>query len=491
MEGGRLGGRLGNLSTTPNSYFYDLNGKLTYRAGKNIFSLSFYNGEDDLNNSRVFDESSLQNLPVEINLNFSSDIIDETDWGNLGGSFKWSRKWNNRFYSNAVFSYSNYFSNRDRSTYVRVERAEEDLEINTGTQEKNDSKDFSFKWDGEYQLSGNNKLAFGIFATQNDIQYDYVQNDSISILSRDDQGLLSGLYLQDQLTINETFIINGGLRLSQFDRTNQFYLEPRLSFIYLPAERIKIKAAAGNYYQFANRIIREDISQGSRDFWILSDGNDVAISSSQQLIFGAAYETPNYLFDVEGYYKKLDGLTEYTTRFTTSGVGQNTSLDFQENFFVGTGIAKGLEFLAQKKAGKLSGWISYTLGRVEQNFAVFGAESFAAAHDQTHELKVVSMYKVGNFTFGGTFVYATGKPYTRPTGIYQIDLLDGNALDLIAVSDKNAFRLPNYHRLDVSATYEFPNFLGGKVSTGLSLYNLYGRNTVWYKEFDVVENQIV
>ncbi|MEM6318357.1 MAG: TonB-dependent receptor [Bacteroidota bacterium] len=488
---GGVGSRLGNLSTTPNSYFYDLNGKLTYRAGKNIFSLSFYNGEDDLNNSRIFDESSLNNLPIDIDLNFSSDVVDETNWGNVGGSFRWSRKWGDRFYSNAVVSYSNYFSDRDRSTFVKIEREGGDIERSTGTRENNDLKDVTLKWDAEYQISGNNKLEFGLFSTRNDIDYQYVQNDSISILNRDDQGVLRGLYAQDQLSINDQLIVTAGLRLSNFDQTEATYYEPRASLVYLPTDKIKFKAAAGRYYQFANRIIREDISQGSRDFWILSDGDQVGVSSSDQLILGTSYETRDYLFDVEAYYKQLDGLTEYTTRFTTSGIGPNSSLDFQENFFSGTGVAKGIEFLAQKKSGKLSGWISYTLGSVRNDFDVFGEDPFPAAHDQTHEFKLVSTYKVGILSLAATFVYATGKPYTRPTGVYQLDLLDGDTQDLISISNKNEFRLPDYHRFDVSATLNFDNFIGGKATTGLSLYNLYNRNNVWYKEFDVVENEVV
>lgn len=487
--GGR--GPFGDLTTTPNSFFYDLNGKLTYRVGKSIFSLSFYNGEDDLDNSRIFDANSLGDFGRQIDLNFTNDIIDETNWGNVGGSLKWSRKWGDRFYSNAVLSYSNYFSDRDRSTHIKIEQDTGTREFRTGTQEENDLKDFSFKWDGELQNSANNKLQFGFFATRNDIQYNYIQNDTLTILNRDDQGLLAGLYLQDQLTFSDQLILTGGVRVSRFDVDGEFYLEPRASLVYFPIEKIKVKAATGRYYQFANRIIREDISQGSRDFWILSDGNNVPISQSDHFILGASYETKDYLLDVEGYFKKLDGLTEYTTRFTTTGFGPNSSLDFEENFFQGTGTARGIEFLLQKKTGVLSGWISYTLGRVEQDFDVFGEESFAAAHDQTHELKIVGSYKVGNFTFASTFVYATGKPFTRPTGVYQVELLDGGTQELISISDKNAFRLPHYHRFDLAGTYHFPEFLGGVATVGLSLYNLYNRNNVWYKEYDIVDNEVI
>ena len=94
------------------------------------------------------------------------------------------------------------------------------------------------------------------------------------------------------------------------------------------------------------------------------------------------------------------------------------------------------------------------------------------------------------FTFGATFIYATGKPYTAPTGYYQLQLLDGSTADFFEVSGKNALRLPDYHRFDISATYDF--HLGRtKANLGLSIFNLYNRRNVWYKEYDIVEGELL
>ena len=167
------------------------------------------------------------------------------------------------------------------------------------------------------------------------------------------------------LTFNNKLILKGGIRASSYSLTEQVYLEPRASLSYLLTDRIKLKGAWGKYYQFATRVVREDIQQGSRDFWLLANDENVPISSAFHYIGGISYETPSLLFDVETYYKTLDGLSEYTTRFVPSGFGPGRSLNYEEFFFSGTGIAKGIEFLAQKKVGKITGWIGYTLGEVK------------------------------------------------------------------------------------------------------------------------------
>ena len=491
------GGR-GFNTTEPNSWFYDFNGKATYRMGKNVFSLSLYGGKDKLDNSRFTDRSRLGGgfSPfggggTEEDFNFSIDIVDKSDWGNTGGSLKWSRRWSDKLYSNALISRSNYFSFRDRGNSTLIERDTIRTEINTQTVEDNDLVDYSLRWDWEWQPNPAHKIGFGIFGSALDIKYDFIQDDTTTVLARDDQGIIAGAYLQSKSTLSDKLLLVPGVRFSYFDQTGEPYIEPRLQLQYLPSTHLKVKAATGRFYQFANRILREDVSQGSRDFWILSDAENVPVGASTHFILGAAYETDDWLFDVEGYYKSLDNITEYSTRFLITGFGPNSSLGFEENFYNGQGAARGIEFLLQKKKGSLTGWISYTLGRVEHEFDVFGDDPFPASHDVTNELKIVGTYRVGHWSFGGTFVYATGRPYTAPIGAYSVELLDGTYNDFFAISDKNAFRLPNYHRLDLSVNLDLPNFLNGNASTGLSLFNFYGRKNVWYKEYDVVDGSII
>lgn len=489
---GNFGGRFGRQEVQPNTYFYDLNGKLTYRpTDKDVISISFYNGQDNLDNSRNVDNNAFQGrFGGNLNFDFQSENTDLTEWGNWGASTKWSRRWNDRFYSNANVSYSNYFSRRDRNNSTSIVRQDSTEYRSTGNYEFNDLRDISLKLDNEWKLSQANQLDFGLQTTWNQIDYEYTQNDTTTLLDRHDEGLTTSLYLQDRHTFNERFILKGGLRSTFYSVTGQLYLEPRASLTYLLSDQWRLKAAWGKYYQFATRIVREDIQQGSRDFWLLADGEQVPISSAFHHILGLSYENNKWLIDIEAYYKTLDGLSEYSTRFTPVGFGPGRELAYEEFFYTGTGTAKGAELLLQRKVGKFTGWLGYTLGEVKYDFAAFGDEPFHANQDVTHELKLVGNYKIGRLTLGGTFIYATGRPYTAPTGFYEITLLDGSTADFFEVSQKNALRYPDYHRLDLSATYDFR--LGrSKASLGLSLFNIYDRENTWYKEYEVIEGELL
>lgn len=476
--------QFGNASVS--SYFYDVNAKATWKPNKkDVFSFSLYNGADDLDNSiRPQLPSGFGGGGRSLNL----EITDLTKWGNTGSSLKWSRKWNERLYSYTLGSYSNYFSKRDRSaggSFTNPDGETED--IRRGTFENNNLKDFSAKTDWTWKFVPGQQLEFGASVTQNDIKYTFSQSDTANLLDRSTRGSTSTVYLQDKASFfKERLQITPGLRVSHFSPTGKLYYEPRGNLTFKINDQLKFKAATGLYYQFAKRVIREDVLSGSRDFWVLTDGERLPVASSKQYVAGFSVENKDWLFDAEAYYKTLDGLTEYSLRFTPSGFGQ---IDYEENFYSGTGTARGIDFLLQKKHGKFNGWLGYTLGDTRQNYPVYG-NAFYASNDVTHEFKAVGLYKVGRWDFSATWIYASGKPYTAPEGGYQITLLDGTQQDFLNVSSKNAYRLPAYHRLDVAATLNF-NFGKCPATIGASLFNLYNHRNIWYKKFEIIENQVI
>ena len=488
--------RFAQAEAQPNSYFYDINAKITYRfSTKDKLSFSLYNGEDDLDNSRIIDSNTFGGGGLfggggSSDVNFVNENIDVSNWGNIGGSLKWSRQWTDKFYSNATASYSNYFSKRDRNSTSNITRPDTSFVVRTGSFENNDLRDLSFKLDNELKLNQNNRLDFGFQYSHNDIKYDYIQSDTISLVSRDGQGYTGSFYLQDRITISDKLILAAGLRTNYFSPRSKFYLEPRASATFLFNDNFKLKAAYGKYNQFATRVIREDIQQGSRDFWILADGDTNPIASSTQYVIGGSYETNGFLFDVETYYKEYDGLSEYTNRLESSGAGRNQTLAISEQFFAGTGYSKGIEFLLQKKFGNFTGWASYTLGETKYDFEAFGSEPFFANQDERHELKIVASYRLKNFDFASTFVYGSGKPYTAPVGYYQLTLIDDSVEPYFQISDKNVLRFPAYHRLDFSANYNF-DLEEAEAQIGVSLFNVYNKSNTWYNEYEVIDGQLL
>lgn len=477
--------QIGNLSFNelePSFYFYDWNGKLSFRpSDKDMISLSVYNGKDFLDQSRtllrVIDFGS--GIPVR---HVNIDIAEKTDWGNKAGSLKWSRQWNSKWYSNLLVAGSEYFSNYDIDVLFQLTIPEMDSvenEFRAKGIETNRVRDYSIKLDNELQLSEKHKLGFGAAHTITSIDYSAIRDDTVNLLISEQESYYTSIYASDTWSPSPKLNIEAGLRASYYELTDDYLYSPRLSMGFTLTEKIKLKAAYGLHYQFVNRIINETITEGSRDFWLLADGDLVGVSSATHYVLGASYESNGWLFDVEGYWKELQGLTEFSLRFRSSD-------EFipEELFFEGSGVAQGVEVLIQKKSGQYSGWISYTLGQVVNTFPGLNeGESFYASHDQRHEFKLVNSYDIGEWSVAANFVYGSGKPFSEPEGFYTVEQLNGDPLQFVSVGKKNGSRIPPYHRLDLSVHRRF-DIGKAKADLGVSLFNIYGRKNIWYYKYD-------
>ncbi len=486
--GGRRGG-MANNQTQVSSWFYDLNGKYTYTPDdKNILSVTYYSGKDKVDNSRDLGIPSI--LASTVN---STSITDLTDYGNVGTSAKWARRWGNKVYSNTTLSYSHYFSERNRGTSSSItDSTGTTAEVNSGNYEHNNLSDYSAKSDWEWSFSNKGKLLFGGFASSQKVDYTYTQNDTTLLVDQHNKALTLGGYLEVEQNIG-ALRVQPGLRLTHYDLTGKNYVEPRFSASYAITDKLIIKGATGRFYQFANRVSREDILSGNRDFWVLANGTSIPVGSAYHYIAGASYETDKYLFSVEGYYKTLKGLTEYSLRqIRSEGMGPNAATTLEENFYNGTGYAKGLEFMVQKKAGNYTGWIGYTLAEAYNKFAVYGDDYYAANQDVRNEFKSINMYHMDRWTFSATFIYASGRPYTAPVGSYTVDRAGAGTRTYLVISGKNTERLKSYQRLDASVTYDLIRTNSKKAGTiGFSLFNIYNRSNTWYREYQVVGNQVI
>jgi len=478
-----------SITSTVSSYFYDLNAKFTYRPSpKDILSLSFYNGTDHLDNGMKMENSSGTGSGMP---SFNMENSDLTLYGNLGGALRWSRSWSTKLYGNTLISCSNYYSSRERTSSGTHSGGEGGTgDISSGLQEKNNLLDLSFKSDYSYNLNTRHLFGFGVFLTDYIISYNFGESDTSQYLKRNQNGLLAGGYFQDKIKfLNSRLSFVPGLRFSFFSPTGKLYMEPRASLTYNLSSKIKLSAESGKYYQFANQVLREDILSGSREFWILSNGGTIPVTSAWHYIAGISFENKNFLASIEGYYKDINGVTEYSVRFRPGPGGS----DYSGNFFSGVGYATGIEFLVQKKIGNLTGWISYTLGQARNQINVYGSKYFPATQDVTHEFKFVSMYDYKNWSFSLTWLYASGRPYTAPDGAYTVKLVNGTTQTFIDFGQKNRSRLPDYHRLDIGINYRLLSNETKKEwgNIGLSIFNVYNRRNIWYKEYQIIDGTIL
>jgi len=480
---GRGSRRLQTQEVNPLFYFYDLSTKASISpTPRDFLSLSLYSGRDNLDKSRSLEGLGLRGAGGGTTTSATGTRVEDnlTDWGNLGVSVKWGRQWHSRLFTNLLVSSSVYSSEYARNSAFEGQAAEGAAGFRSAAQyeEDNEVRDTSLRLDGEWQVHAAHKISTGLAMTALTAEYTATFGDTIDRLDVASQGRQMAVYLQDEWSPISTLEITAGVRGTHHDQTDSVYVAPRLSAAWYLTDRVKVKGAWGQYYQFVNNISSENILQGRGDFWLVADEN-MQPGSSEHRIVGLSYETDDILLEVEGYDKDLEGLVEFSRR-----AGRRLPADYLGSFFFGEGSARGVEFLAQKKRGPVSGWISYTLGQVRQRFPNLNdGETFAADHDRRHEVKWVGSCERGPWRYGATWVYASGGAYTAPESYYAIDLIDGNSLSFVHVGERNASRLPAYHRMDVSVSraFEAEEF---DWRAGVSIFNLYGRSNIQGLEYD-------
>ncbi len=484
------GGRGGMMQEDvgPNFYYYDVNSKFSYNpTDRDFLTFSLYSGHDNLDESSEMEREG--GFKTGGNTSFSSlSNAKTTEWGNIAGSLKWGHQWGNRLFTNLMISNSNFNSsfNQDLSFNGANTVASDSSNTKIGgfaQDEINRVSDWSLNFDNHWQFNQNHLIDFGIFYSDIHTDYEATSRDTIQVLKVNSNSVTLAGYIQDKWKLNPLLNITWGVRSSYYDQTNKLYIAPRLSFDYKLTEHLKLKGAWGKYYQFINSINNENVLQGSDKFWLTAN-EDLKPSSSYHYISGLSYSNKSYLFEVQAYYKTMNDLIEFSRRY-------HKGADYNDYFFFGDGVARGVEFLAQKKFGKFTGWLSYTLANVDYTFQGFNnGEAYPASQDRTHEFKSVGTYKWKDWTFSTTWVYTTGSPTTIPESQYFLTMLDGSEFSYFHVGDKNSYRLPDYHRMDISIgkQFETENYFW---DVGLSIYNLYNHKNISYREYNLDVTPIV
>ncbi|WP_133575239.1 TonB-dependent receptor [Pedobacter metabolipauper] len=467
-------------------FFYDVNAKANYQIDdKNTLFLSGYFGRDKLGISDSFG----------------------FNWGNATVTMRWNHLYSNRLFSNTSLIYSNY-------NYVIQNLMEENnFEVNSAI------KDFNIKQDFEYSISNSHNLKFGINAIHHTIDPGNLTSTAASSVNETDyenrNGLELAAYISDEWTVNEKMNVVYGLRLSSFSLLgpgnfktydadgntinttpygsgrfvkNYFNPEPRISVSYQLTGSSSIKTAYTRNVQNIH-LMSNSTSTSPTDLYIMNSNNVKPEIADQ---FAAGYfrnfNDDNYEFSAELYYKWMQNQIEYRSGTDLRGNG-----NVEADLLYGDGRAYGIELFIKKRFGKFNGWVGYTLSRTERNFdAISEGQWFYAKQDRTHDLSVVGIYKASaRWTFSSVFVYNTGNAVTYPSGKYQI-----NGRTAFYYSEKNGYRTPEYHRLDVSATLEGKPNKKFYSSWSFGIYNLYNRQNAFSIDFkddpdDASKTQVV
>jgi ferric enterobactin receptor len=460
----------------PTFYFYDFNSKVTYRPSrKDNISLSIYGGKDDLFGNKA---DSLSDISQ--NISFKERLEESTVWGNNGLSLRWGRQWTTKFYTNFKISGSNFFRDYDFKYSYRLDSTSFNQQGNFEFVQENRVDDSNLAIDHEWLISKRLTLEFGLSAMEYKIHYKTAANGTVGD-ERDEKGNIGSLYTTAKIRLSEKLQASIGIRSNHHQINKEWYTEPRVALNYKINNQFSLKGAVGRYYQFVNLIQYDDPYVGIQNFWAFSNKNGVPIIESNHYIAGATLRLNGFLFDVEGYYKDVEGVVEFNPvpYFVKDGV-----LD-QGLLVNGSGRMSGVDFLIQKEVGKYKGWISYSWSKSLHSFpSIEDGTFYPSLQDQPHEIKLINMLRLGRWDLSCTWVYGSGKPFPEYHITYFTDS-NGNVEDFVVTKDqKNYNRLPAYHRLDVSASY---NFLIGKAfgQIGLSIFNIYDQKNVKTRKLSI------
>jgi hypothetical protein len=450
-------------------YFYDLNAKANYQINaKNKIYVSGYFGRDELGLGQDFG----------------------IDWGNKTGTIRWNKIISNKLFLNTSFIYSDYNYN------VKLKNGETNFNINS------EIKDVNLKQDYTLYTNTQNTLRFGFNTILHNIKPSTFSGTVINSVSKEGRnGLENAVYLTNNYKATNQLTIDYGMRLSMYtlmggDVYNIYQngvvsssiklapssfgktyanLEPRITTNFRIDDEKSIKAGYARNVQHLH-LLSNSVASSPSDQWI---GNSYNIKPEIADQISVGYVTKvfknNFEFTTEAYYKNLQNQIDYK-----DGAEINTVSDVESVLLYGIGRAYGLELLLKKKEGRLTGWIGYTLSKTERKIeGINGNNWYNARQDRTHDISVVGIYDLNDrWSLSGVFVYNTGDAVTYPTGKYN---LQGQTLYQYAA--RNANRMPAYHRLDFSATYEKNKTKRMHGSWNFSLYNVYGRENAYRISF--------
>ncbi|MEM1336114.1 MAG: TonB-dependent receptor [Bacteroidota bacterium] len=286
---------------------------------------------------------------------------------------------------------------------------------------------------------------------------------------------------RNEATVLDTISYNSGEVIETYGGP-----EVRVAARYLLAPDFSVKASFNNAYQFVHTLTN-NTTVSPIDTWKLSDLN-IEPQTGFQAALGFYRNFNDDMFEVslEGYYKRMDNVLDFKT-----GADLLLNENVETEVLQGDGKAYGVEFLIKKNRGKLNGWLGYTYARSMYRFdsefseeRINNGEFFPSNFDKPHDISVIANYKLTKrYSFSANFVYQTGRPVTYPIGTFRF-----NNADFVAFSDRNAFRIPDFYRLDLGVNIE-GNHKKNKLAHSfwtISVYNVLGRNNP-YSVFFVTE----
>ena len=475
-----------------NYYFYDLNGKLTWRAtDKDRFYLSVYQGADnggltrrEHSESAFYTESEDETQTVS-----DRDTRMRLDWGSTVGALRWNHIFNGKLFSNTTLSVNRYRMLMEASEkgQYRYDTAPARNEYYSAAY-KSGIRDLGFRTDFDWTPSPGHLVKFGAEYTRHNFL------PQTAIVTENEEAPLTfhgarytgndaSIYAEDNISLGSRFTLNPGLRLSWFNTQGQDYysLQPRLAARFSLDNGLAFKAGYSRMAQYVH-LLTSTVIALPLDLWVPIT-KDIRPVTADHGSIGVYYDgLPGWEFSLEGYWKEMYNLMEYKegVQFVYASTG------WESMVATGRGRAVGLEFFIQKTSGKTTGWISYTLSRSARWFpdgSINQGRPFPYKYDRPHAFNLTLNHKFSEkVDVSLSWVFSSGSTMTIPLRTTAILVPSGpgygygeepSIRDSFYVESRNNYRLPPSHRLNLGVNLRHRTRHGNEAVWNFSVYNAY------------------
>lgn len=480
-------------------YFYDINAKADYVINdKNKILFTLYTGRDQF---------SFDNTRQHPN---GRSTIFKTYWGNTLAGLSWSGQLSKKLIHETSLVYNHF------ALDSRFGAPTSSFLFTSGLQDKQVKSDWvytgsdwlKYKFGGQYiwhQFTpGAGGITSGVQQFKSQISDQYAQ-EAAAYISADinvtpSLNIIAGLrysYFNQVGPTERVVYDNDGVPTGEVQRyakgqsiAKYHYPEPRLSVLYKLPNASSLKASYTRTLQYLHLATTSGATFPS-DLWVPSS-KLIKPSNAQQVSLGyfKNFDNNTYEASIETYYKVMNNQIEFKP-----GALLLLNQNLEGQMIFGSGKAYGVELFVQKKQGRLTGWIGYTLSRAERTFAQLNqGKPYPYRYDRTHDLSMVANYTLNShWEASAVFVYGTGNALSLPSGRFTYNLGYNTAdqqpifTNINQYNKVNDYRMPSYHRIDVAFTYtRKPNSTRRfKSSFNFSIYNLYNRANPYFIYIDI------